>query len=327
MLALADTGVRAEGLVRRFGDFTAVDGLSFEIAPGEIFGFLGPNGSGKSTTIRMLCGLLLPTEGDALVSGISVTEQPERVREQIGYMSQRFSLYGDLTVFENMEFYGGVYGITGRRFDERSGALIERLNLRDERDRLAATLSTGVRQRLALACALLHEPPILFLDEPTSGVDPLARRGFFDLIEELSSHGVATLITTHVMDEAEHCHRLLLIYEGRRVAMGTPAELKALVPGRLLEVRVERAMEATDVLDATEGVLEVSLFGAALHVAVDGAVASPETLIRHALGEAHLRIDEIKPVRPSLEHAFLALENRGQTTKLSDGGQWPEGVL
>ncbi len=304
---MAEVAVQAESLVRRFGDFTAVDGLSFEIAPGEIFGFLGPNGSGKSTTIRMLCGLLLPTEGDAFVGGISVAEQPERVREQIGYMSQQFSLYGDLTVYENMEFYGGVYGVAGQRFRSRADALLERLDLHAERDRLAATLSTGVRQRLALACALLHEPPILFLDEPTSGIDPLARRNFFELIAELSEQGVTTLVTTHVMDEAEHCHRLLLIYEGRRVAMGTPADLKALVPGRLMEVRAARAMEAADVLEQTTGVLEVSLFATALHVAVSEDVPSPEGLIRDALDAAHLAVEEIKPVRLTLEHAFLAL--------------------
>ncbi len=304
---MAEAAVRAQSLVRRFGDFTAVDRLSFEIAPGEIFGFLGPNGSGKSTTIRMLCGLLLPTEGDALVGGISVSQQPESVRERIGYMSQQFSLYGDLTVIENMEFYGGVYGVTGERFRERSDALLGRLDLHEERDRLAATLSTGVRQRLALACALLHEPPVLFLDEPTSGVDPLARRGFFDLIQELSAQGVTTLITTHVMDEAEHCNRLLLIYEGRRVAMGTPADLKALVPGRLMEVRTDQAMQAADVLEHTPGVLEVSLFGTALHVAIADDVPSAEGLIGDALAAADVPIEQIAPAHATLEHAFLAL--------------------
>jgi len=304
---VAEAAVRAQSLVRRFGDFTAVDRLSFEIAPGEIFGFLGPNGSGKSTTIRMLCGLLLPTEGDALVGGISVSQQPESVRERIGYMSQQFSLYGDLTVIENMEFYGGVYGVTGERFRERSDALLGRLDLHEERDRLAATLSTGVRQRLALACALLHEPPVLFLDEPTSGVDPLARRGFFDLIQELSAQGVTTLITTHVMDEAEHCNRLLLIYEGRRVAMGTPADLKALVPGRLMEVRTDQAMQAADVLEHTPGVLEVSLFGTALHVAIADDVPSAEGLIGDALAAADVPIEQIAPAHATLEHAFLAL--------------------
>jgi ABC-2 type transport system ATP-binding protein len=304
---LAEPAVVVRDLVKRFGSFTAVDHLFFEIAPGEIFGFLGPNGSGKSTTIRILCGLLLPTEGEALVNGISVAERPETVRARIGYMSQLFSLYGDLTVQENMDFYGEVYGVSGERLRERSAALVERLDLGHERDRLAATLSTGVRQRLALACALLHEPPVLFLDEPTSGVDPVARRSFFELLGELSAQGVTTLITTHVMDEAEHCHRLMLIHEGRRVALGRPDELKAMVPGRLVQVRVVPSMQAVDVLSGTEGVLDVSLFGTALHIAVAAQVASPEELIRSALGSGGFAIGETVPVRPTLEHAFLSL--------------------
>lgn len=304
---MAEPAVVVRGLVKRFGSFTAVDHLSFEIAPGEIFGFLGPNGSGKSTTIRVLCGLLLPSEGEAFVNGISVAERPETVRAHIGYMSQLFSLYGDLTVQENMEFYGGVYGVVRERFRQRSAALVERLDLGQECGRLAATLSTGIRQRLALACALLHEPPVLFLDEPTSGVDPVARRRFFELLGELSVQGVTTLITTHVMDEAEHCHRLILIHEGRRVALGRPDDLKAMVPGKLLQVRVEPSMQAADVLSATEGIVEVSLFGTALHVAVAAQVASPEGLVREALGAPEFTVEEVVPVRPTLEHAFLSL--------------------
>ncbi len=304
---MAEGAVVVRDLVKRFGSFTAVDHLSFEIAPGEIFGFLGPNGSGKSTTIRILCGLLLPTAGEAFVNGISVRQRPEEVRARIGYMSQLFSLYGDLTVAENMEFYGGVYGVAGERFGERSEALMRRLDLGPERDRLTATLATGIRQRLALACALLHEPPVLFLDEPTSGVDPVVRRGFFELIGELSAQGVTTLITTHVMDEAEHCHRLILIHEGKRVAVGKPDDLKAMVPGALVQVRVEPSMRAADVLSATGGVAEVSLFGTALHVAVAEDVASPENLIRTTLGSGEFSVEEIVPVRPTLEHAFLYL--------------------
>jgi ABC-2 type transport system ATP-binding protein len=299
--------VVARELVKRFGAFTAVDHLSFEIRPGEIFGFLGPNGSGKSTTIRMLCGLLLPTEGDASVAGVSVTERPEHVRERIGYMSQQFSLYGDLTVSENMEFYGGVYGVVGRRFRTRAGELLQRLELGPFRDRLAMHLSTGVRQRLALACALLHEPPVLFLDEPTSGVDPIARRSFFDLIGELAQTGVATLITTHVMDEAEHCNRLLLIHRGRRVALGRPAELKAAVPGQLLAVQARPAMRAAQVLEEDDRVLQVSLFGTALHVAMAQDVPSPEEHTRALLANAGVEVGEIRPARPTLEHTFLSL--------------------
>jgi ABC-2 type transport system ATP-binding protein len=304
---VAEAAVVVRDLVKRFGAFTAVDHLSFEIAPGQVFGFLGPNGSGKSTTIRVLCGLLLPTEGEAFVDGLNVGREPERVRERIGYMSQAFSLYGDLTVAENLEFYGGTYGVSGPRFRERSEALLERLALQPDRDRLAATLSTGVRQRLALACALIHQPPILFLDEPTSGVDPLMRRSFFEIIGELSAQGVTTLITTHVMDEAEHCNQLVLIYQGRRVALGTPQELKARVPGRLLEVRVAATMAAADALQGAEGVVEVSLFGTALHVAVADTVASPEEFLRATLAAARFAVHSVRPVRPTLEHAFLAL--------------------
>ncbi len=304
---MAEPAVVARDLVRRFGSFTAVDHLSFEIQPGEIFGFLGPNGSGKSTTIRMLCGLLLPTEGDALVAGISVREHPERVRERLGYMSQQFSLYGDLTVYENMEFYGGVYGIVGRRFNTRAAELLERLDLASFRDRLAVYLSTGVRQRLALACALLHEPPVLFLDEPTSGVDPVARRSFFDLIGELALAGVTTLITTHVMDEAEHCNRLVLIHRGQRVALGRPAELKAAVPGQLLSIQARPTMKAADVLEKAAQVRQVSLFGTALHVAVADDVPSAEDYVRKLLAESGIDVQEIRPARPTLEHAFLSL--------------------
>jgi ABC-2 type transport system ATP-binding protein len=302
-----EPAVVAESLVKRFGSFTAVDHLSFEIARGEIFGFLGPNGSGKSTTIRMLCGLLLPTEGDARVGGVSVSRQPERVREQIGYMSQQFSLYPDLTVAENLEFYGGVYGVVGPRFRTRTEELLARLSLDRERDRMAGDLSTGIRQRLALACALIHEPPVLFLDEPTSGVDPAARRRFFELIQDLAQQGVTTLVTTHVMDEAEHCNRLLLIHQGRRVAEGAPAELKALVPGRLLQVRAEPSMAAADVLEALSEVLEVSLFGTALHVALAERVADPAHFLRQRLGEGGITVEGIEPAEPTLEHAFLAL--------------------
>ena len=308
---MTEPAVAAQGLVRRFGSFTAVDDLSFDIRPGEIFGFLGPNGSGKSTTIRMLCGLLLPTEGDASVGGISIRKNPELVRERIGYMSQQFSLYPDLTVAENMSFYGGVYGVGGQTFRARTDALVERLDLGDIRNRLTANLSTGVRQRLALACALIHEPPVLFLDEPTSGVDPVARRRFFELIRELSGRGVTTLITTHVMDEAEHCNRLLLIQRGRRVALGTPAELKAMVPGRLWEVRATPAMQAVEALEGRPGVLEVSLFGTALHVAVSDEVGEPEALIREAARQHDLEILDARPVRPTLEHAFLSLADDG----------------
>lgn len=304
---MSEVVVIADGLVKRFGAFTAVDHLSFEIRTGEIYGFLGPNGSGKSTTIRMLCGLLTPSEGDALVGGVSITKQPEKVREQIGYMSQRFSLYPDLTVLENLEFYAGVYGVVGRQFSLRSRELIERLELADDSDRLAVELSTGIRQRLALACALIHEPPILFLDEPTSGVDPAARRRFFELIEDLAQSGVAILVTTHVMDEAEHCHRLLLIHEGRRVAEGSARELKALVPGQVVQVRAQWPMKARQLLEQLPEVLDASLFGTALHVTVTRDVADPASFLTNSLRTRGVVVTEVQPVETTLEHAFLAL--------------------
>jgi ABC-2 type transport system ATP-binding protein len=305
--AVRDVTVAANALVKRFGAFVAVDHLSFEIPRGEIFGFLGPNGSGKSTTIRMLCGLLAPTSGEATVAGFSTSRQPERVREHIGYMSQAFSLYPDLTVAENLEFYGGTYGVAGSRLRERSEALTERLQLGDVCDRLAGELSTGVRQRLALACALLHEPPVLFLDEPTSGVDPVARRRFFELIEDLAAQGTTILVTTHVMDEAEHCNRLLLIHRGRRVAEGPPADLKAAVPGTLLQVRAHPVMQAADVLAADKPNLEVSLFGTALHVSAPEGMADPEGQVRRVLQAGGVTVEGISAVAATLEHAFLHL--------------------
>ncbi|MGQ9730561.1 MAG: ATP-binding cassette domain-containing protein [Candidatus Zipacnadales bacterium] len=306
---MSEPAVIAEGLVKRFRDFTAVDHLSFTINKGEIFGFLGPNGSGKSTTIRMLCGLLLPTEGDAWVAGLSVSQNPEHVREHIGYMSQQFSLYADLSVSENLEFYGGIYGLNATQFRSRAAELYQRLDLYGVRNRLTGQLSTGVRQRLALACALLHQPPVLFLDEPTSGVDPVARRDFFALIEELTAAGVTTLVTTHIMEEAEHCNRLLLIHRGRSIAQGTPADLKAMVPGTLLEVRAEPSMKAVDILQNAPGVLEVSLFGTALHVVIDSDIGDPESLVRNLLDVSRtgISVQSMKPVLTTLEHAFLYL--------------------
>jgi ABC-2 type transport system ATP-binding protein len=222
----AAPAVRAESLTRRFGDFTAVDGISFEVAPGEIFGFLGANGAGKTTAIRMLCGLLAPSDGDARVAGLSVLAEPERVKRRIGYMSQKFSLYDDLRVAENLEFFGGIYGVEGARLRARIDALTGPLALGDLLPRLTGSLPLGHKQRLALGCAVLHEPGIVFLDEPTSGVDPVARRRFWDLIYDLADGGTTVFVTTHAMDEAEYCGRVSIMVDGRIVALGTPGELK-----------------------------------------------------------------------------------------------------
>lgn len=222
-----DPGIVAIGLTKRFGDFTAVDGIDFEVAKGEIFGFLGPNGSGKSTTIRMLCGLLSPTSGQAQVLGVDLNRDPEAVKPLIGYMSQRFSLYDDLTVDENLTFFGGVYGVTGDRFARRREFILEMADLGGREDELAGNLSVGWKQRLALGTAIIHEPPLVFLDEPTGGVDPVARRKFWDMLYEMAAQGTTLFVTTHYMDEAEYCNTLAFIHEGRIIARGSPREIKA----------------------------------------------------------------------------------------------------
>src|SRR6187402_3417139 len=243
--------IEVRGLTRKFGAFVAVNDVSFDVRAGEIFGFLGSNGAGKSTTIRMLCGLLKPTSGTALVGGIDVGRDPERVKRRIGYMSQRFSLYENLTVDENIRFFGGVYGLDRDRLAARREFVLEMAGLRGRESTLTRTLSGGWRQRLALGCAILHEPPIVFLDEPTGGVDPLSRRRFWRLIDQLSKAGVAVLVTTHYLDEAEHCHRIAIIQAGRLAALGTVEELKAIFRSRpILEVRATDAVEAMKALDA-----------------------------------------------------------------------------
>ncbi len=222
-----EAAVRTRDLVKRFGTFTAVDGVTLEIGRGEVFGFLGPNGAGKTTTIRILCGLLEPTAGEARVNGFDVAAEPERVKQSIGYMSQKFSLYDDLTVEENLEFFSMVYGVARERREERKEFALRMAGLERERKRMTRELAGGWKQRLALGCAVLHEPPVLFLDEPTSGVDPMARRRFWDLIYEMADGGAAVLVSTHYMDEAEYCGRLALMHRGRVVALGSPEELRA----------------------------------------------------------------------------------------------------
>jgi len=224
---MSEVSVLVEHLYKRFGDFVAVSDVNLRVGKGEIFGFLGPNGAGKSTTIRILCGLLAPSEGKAMVAGYDVAVEPERVRENIGYMSQRFSLYDDLSVEENIDFFSGIYGVDRSKRDGRKQYALEMAGLVGQEKTMTRTLSGGWKQRLALGCAILHEPPIVFLDEPTSGVDPIARRSFWDLIYRLSEAGQTVFVTTHYMDEAEYCHRVALLYQGRMIALGTPAELKA----------------------------------------------------------------------------------------------------
>ena len=299
--------VAVEDLERRFGSFIAVNRVSFEVSRGEIFGFLGPNGAGKSTTIRMLIGVLAPTGGTGTVAGFDIRSQAEEIKSHIGYMSQKFSLYDDLTVSENIDFYSGIYRIDPRRKKERKEWVIEMAGLKEHRDSRTASLSGGWKQRLALGCAVLHEPPIIFLDEPTSGVDPSSRRQFWDLIYELSGRGVTIFVTTHYMDEAEYCDRLGLIYRGELIASGTPEELKnELMREEVLEVVCDRPQEAMDEVERIEGVKDSALFGKGLHVVVEESEAAASS-IRRLLDERGYRPGRIERITPSLEDVFVSL--------------------
>jgi ABC-2 type transport system ATP-binding protein len=296
-------------LTRRFGDFVAVDDLTFDVQQGEIFGFLGSNGAGKSTTIRMLCGLLEPTGGTATVGGVDVRRDPEGVKRRIGYMSQRFSLYERLTVDQNIRFFGGIYGLDAERLERRRRFVIEMAGL-DGRERVAAAeLAGGWRQRLALGCAILHEPAIVFLDEPTGGVDPVSRRRFWDLIDRLAASGVTVLVTTHYLDEAEHCHRLAIINAGRLAALGSTEELKRIFKDRpIVEIRSENPVEAMRLLDALPEVEKTSIFGTAVHAVLRPGAGAADGLAR-ALANAGLAV-AVAPVQPSLEDVFLEVAER-----------------
>lgn len=299
--------VEVQDLTRRFGKFVAVDRVSFQVPRGEIFGFLGPNGAGKSTTIRMLCGLLRPSAGDGTVAGYDIGRESEQIKQHIGYMSQKFSLYEDLTVEENIDFYGGIYGLEGKRMTERRDWAVTMAGLDERRRSLTAVLSGGWRQRLALACAILHEPPIIFLDEPTSGVDPLSRRRFWDLIYHMADRGVTVFVTTHYMEEAEYCDRVALIYHGKMIALASPRELKSTVMrDRILDVRCPHSQDLLEKVAALPAVHDVSLFGAGLHVActdTDAATAQ----IRDLLAAEDTTAERIEPVTPGMEDVFVSL--------------------
>lgn len=307
MNAAAPNAVVVENLEKRFGSFVAVNRVSFEVAKGEIFGFLGPNGAGKSTTIRMLCGILAPTAGRGVVSGFDIYTQSEQIKANIGYMSQKFSLYQDLTVEENIDFYSGIYCIPAELKAERKNWVLEMAGLKDHRRRPTALLSGGWKQRLALGCAILHQPPIVFLDEPTSGVDPISRRAFWDLIYDLSGKGVTVFVTTHYMDEAEYCDRLGLIYRGELVALGEPERLKhELMTDDVLEVFCDHPETAMGEIEKLPGAKEAALFGRGLHVvAADGDAASAE--IRDLFAREHRKMERIEKIVPSLEDVFVSL--------------------
>jgi len=297
------SAVSLRNLTRRFGEFVAVNRVSLEVARGEIFGFLGPNGAGKSTTIRMLCGILPPSEGSGIVAGFDIETDPEEIKSRIGYMSQRFSLYEDLTVEENIDFYSGIYRIPAERRAERKAWVVQMAGLQGHLKSKSGTLSGGWKQRLALGCAILHEPPIVFLDEPTSGVDPISRRSFWELIYRLAGSGVTVFVTTHYMEEAECCDRLGFIYRGELVALGTPPELKSTFKGEILEVTCDRPHEALEELERLPEVRKAALFAAQVHVTVEDAELAAPAIMR-ALA---VRNPKVERVEPSLEDLFVSL--------------------
>ncbi len=299
------SAIRVSQLTRRFGDFVAVNSLSFCVERGEIFGFLGPNGAGKTTTIKMLNGLLRPSSGTAEVAGFDVTNQLAEVRRRIGYMSQLFSLYPDLTVDENIRLFAGLYGVTGARFDNRWDWVLRMAGLERHGRRLTGELPLGWKQRLALGCAVLHEPPILFLDEPTSGVDPVARRNFWDLIDQLTETGTTVLVSTHYMEEAEYCSRLALMNRGRLIALDRPAALRRAMPEPLLEVVTDKPSKAVEALQGAAGVLEAAMFGRVVHVMVQDASAATVAIPR-ILADAGQTCHRVQQIAPSLEDVFVA---------------------
>jgi ABC-2 type transport system ATP-binding protein len=293
-------------LTRRFGDFVAVDRISFDVAAGEIFGFLGANGAGKSTTIRMLCGLLRPSGGTALVGGVDVNRDPEGVKQRIGYMSQRFSLYERLTVDQNIRFFAGIYGLRGAELEDRRRFVLDMAGLKGREQTRALELAGGWRQRLALGCAILHQPPILFLDEPTGGVDPVSRRQFWDLIDGLSATGVTVLVTTHYLDEAEHCHRLAIINAGRLAAIGTTDQLRRVFANRaIVEVRAANPVETMRRLDALPFVEKTSIFGTSVHAVLRAGHSTTPAILESELASGGIVVAGISPVQPSLEDVFL----------------------
>jgi len=307
--------VVVENLVKRFGKFVAVDHISLAIPHGEVFGFLGPNGAGKSTTIRMLCGLLRPTSGSAQVAGYDVARKPEAVRQNIGYMSQKFSLYNDLTVIENIRLFAGLYSVPSTKLKERISWTLEMANLRGQENLLTGTLPGGWKQRLALGCAVLHKPPIIFLDEPTSGVDPISRRRFWELIHQMAEEGVTVFVTTHYMEEAEYCNRLALIFRGNIVALGTPTELKrGSMKGDLLLVECTPLGNAVEILQSAPDVMDAAVFGNALHLVVrdaDAAIPQLQTFLK----TRGIAVKRMERIRPSLEDVFVALTTEHSTAE------------
>ncbi|MFO7445533.1 MAG: ABC transporter ATP-binding protein [Ignavibacteriaceae bacterium] len=299
--------IEVNNLTKKFGSFTAVDNVSFNVKKGEIFGFLGANGAGKSTTIRMLCGILEPSSGDALVGGFSVKKQPDKVKQNIGYMSQRFSLYNDLTVEENINFFGGVYGLSGNELTDRKNWVLKIANLNGREETLTGDLPGGIKQRLALGTAVIHQPAIVFLDEPTSGVDPISRRNFWNLINDLSAQGTTILVTTHYLEEAEFCNNIILINAGRLIAEGSSKELKTnYLKNTILEIECENTVTAMELLEKENFVDETSIFGNQMHIIVNDGYKGEEQ-IKNILSKNSISVKRINKIVPTLEDVFIHL--------------------
>lgn len=300
--------IEVKELTKKFGRFTAVDKISFNVEQGEILGFLGANGAGKSTAIRMMTGILEPTSGDALVGGFSIMKEPDKVKTQIGYMSQKFSLYNDLTVEENIRFFAGVYGLTGQKFSDRKKWVLKVANLEGKEKLLTGSLPGGIKQRLALGTAVIHEPKIVFLDEPTSGVDPISRRNFWDLINELSASGITVLVTTHYLDEAEFCNDIILINAGRLIAQGNSKTLKTdYIKNSILEIESDRVVDSMSILEKENWVGETSIFGNYIHIILDDN-SKTEADVREILTNKNsIKVHRIDKIVPTLEDVFIHL--------------------
>lgn len=304
--------IEVKNLSKKFGKFTSVDSISFEVKEGEVFGFLGANGAGKSTTIKMLCGILEPTSGDASVGGFSIQTESDMVKQNIGYMSQKFSLYSDLTVEENINFFASIYGLGGEKFGNRKRWVIKTADLEERKNSLTGTLSTGLKQRLALACAVMHEPKIVFLDEPTGGVDPISRKNFWDLINELSRQGITVFVTTHYLDEAEFCNRIMMIDAGKIIAGGSPAELKKkFLTNHIIEAEVSAPDAAMELFDNLDFVKHTAYFGEYIHITLkdadEGLLNARFEMFKSLLAENNIGISRIEKIQPSLEDVFVNL--------------------
>ena len=302
--------IEVNNLTKKFGDFISVDNISFTVEKGEVFGFLGANGAGKSTTIRMLCGIISPTSGDAIVGGSSIKNQPEQVKQTIGYMSQKFSLYNDLTVEENINFFGGIYGLSNSKLEERKKWVLSIADLTGKEKLLTDSLPGGIKQRLALGTAVIHKPEIVFLDEPTSGVDPISRRNFWELINNLSSDGTTVFVTTHYLEEAEFCNNIILIDSGRLIAEGNPKELKTnYIKNKILEVECTNIIAALEILAKENFVEETSIFGNNIHIIVNDLYKSAEQ-IKQTLNNNSITVLRVEEISPTLEDVFIKLVDK-----------------